>query len=107
MLSRDNELKLHDIINDETPNTYMCVCVCLCMYIFCDIDIHFYARYRHCCGGNEGILPFTYWFKDKNQEQQYREQRDEQYSWYVVASNVVYMMMFCIQIIYLPRWVYA
>ncbi|XP_032672323.1 adenylate cyclase type 2 [Odontomachus brunneus] len=58
---------------------------------------------QHWCGGNEGISPFTYWFKDKNQEQQYREQRDEQYSWYVVASNVVYTMMFCIQIIYLPR----
>ncbi|XP_012220110.1 adenylate cyclase type 2 isoform X2 [Linepithema humile] len=55
------------------------------------------------CGGNEGISPFTYSFKDKNQKQLYREQRDEQYPWYVVASNVVYTMMFCIQIIYLPR----
>lgn len=58
---------------------------------------------QHWCGGSEGISPFTYWFKDKNQEQLYREQRDEQYLWYVVASNVVYAMMFCIQIIYLPR----
>ncbi|XP_011141420.1 adenylate cyclase type 2 isoform X2 [Harpegnathos saltator] len=58
---------------------------------------------QHWCGGNEGISPFTYWFKDKNQEQQYREQRDEQYSWYVIASNVVYTLMFCIQLIYLPR----
>ncbi|XP_020286222.1 adenylate cyclase type 2 isoform X2 [Pseudomyrmex gracilis] len=55
------------------------------------------------CGGSEEISPFTYNFKDKNQEQLYQEQRDEQYPWYVVASNVVYMMMFCIQIIYLPR----
>ncbi|XP_026826717.1 adenylate cyclase type 2 isoform X2 [Ooceraea biroi] len=58
---------------------------------------------QHWCGGNEEISPFTYWFKDKNQEQLYRDQRDEQYPWYVVASNVVYAMMFCIQIIYLPR----
>ncbi|KAL6421843.1 hypothetical protein ACFW04_010981 [Cataglyphis niger] len=55
------------------------------------------------CGGSEEILPFTYWFKDKDQEQLYQEQRDEQYPWYVVASNVIYMIMFCIQIIYLPR----
>lgn len=55
------------------------------------------------CGGSEGMSPFTYWFKDKSQEQLYQEQRDEQYPWYVVASNVVYMIMFCIQIIYLPR----
>lgn len=58
---------------------------------------------QHWCGGSEGISPFTYWFKDKNQEQQYREQKDEQYPWYLVASNVVYTMMFCIQIIYLPK----
>ncbi|XP_011635258.1 adenylate cyclase type 2 isoform X2 [Pogonomyrmex barbatus] len=58
---------------------------------------------QHWCGRTEGISPFTYWFKDKNQEQLYREQRDEQYPWYVVASNVIYAMMFCIQIIYLPR----
>ena len=64
---------------------------------------YFYAHCRQWCGGNEGISPVTYWFKDKNQEQLYREQRDEQYPWYVVASNVVYTMMFCIQIIYLPR----
>ncbi|XP_029175293.1 adenylate cyclase type 2 isoform X1 [Nylanderia fulva] len=55
------------------------------------------------CGGNEEMSSFTYWFKDKNQEQLYREQRDEQYPWYVVASSVVYTIMFCIQIIYLPR----
>ncbi|KYQ47186.1 Adenylate cyclase type 2, partial [Trachymyrmex zeteki] len=55
------------------------------------------------CGGSEGISPFTFWFKEKSQEQLYREQRDEQYLWYVVASNVVYAIMFCIQIIYLPR----
>ncbi|XP_070525346.1 adenylate cyclase type 2 isoform X2 [Cardiocondyla obscurior] len=57
---------------------------------------------QHWCGGSEEISPFTYWFKDKNQEQLYREQRDEQYFWYVVASNVIYIMMFCIQVIYLP-----
>ncbi|XP_012533479.1 adenylate cyclase type 2 isoform X2 [Monomorium pharaonis] len=57
---------------------------------------------QHWCGGSEEISPFTYWFKDKNQEQLYREQRDEQYLWYVMASNVVYTMMFFIQIIYLP-----
>ncbi|EGI68055.1 ADCY2 cyclase, partial [Acromyrmex insinuator] len=58
---------------------------------------------QHWCGGSEGISPFTFWFKEKSQEQLYREQKDEQYLWYVVASNVVYAIMFCIQIIYLPR----
>ncbi|XP_018045916.1 PREDICTED: adenylate cyclase type 2 isoform X2 [Atta colombica] len=58
---------------------------------------------QHWCGGSEGISPITFWFKEKSQEQLYREQRDEQYLWYVVASNVVYAIMFCIQIIYLPR----
>ncbi|KYN42871.1 Adenylate cyclase type 2 [Trachymyrmex septentrionalis] len=58
---------------------------------------------QHWCGGSEEISPFTFWFKEKSQEQLYREQRDEQYLWYVVASNVVYAIMFCIQIIYLPR----
>ncbi|KAK2576760.1 hypothetical protein KPH14_005405 [Odynerus spinipes] len=55
------------------------------------------------CGGSEGISPFTYWFKDEQQERQYREQKDEQYPWYLLASNVVYTTMFCIQIVYLPR----
>lgn len=64
---------------------------------------YFYVYCRQWCGGSEGISPFTFWFKEKSQEQLYREQRDEQYLWYVVASNVVYAIMFCIQIIYLPR----
>ncbi|KAG5313004.1 ADCY2 cyclase, partial [Pseudoatta argentina] len=64
---------------------------------------YFYVHCRHWCGGSEGISPFTFWFKEKSQEQLYREQKDEQYLWYVVASNVVYAIMFCIQIIYLPR----
>ncbi|XP_047364799.1 adenylate cyclase type 2 isoform X3 [Vespa velutina] len=55
------------------------------------------------CGGSEDILPFTYWFKDKHQELQYREQKDEQYPWYLIASSIVYTTMFCIQIVYLPR----
>ncbi|XP_043681130.1 adenylate cyclase type 2 [Vespula pensylvanica] len=55
------------------------------------------------CGGSEDILPFTYWFKDKHQELQYREQKDEQYPWYLIASNIVYTTMFCIQVVYLPR----
>lgn len=73
------------------------------------IPLHFYMCMwcRQWCGGSEGISPFTYSFKDKNQEQQYREQRDEQYPWYVVASNIVYVMMFCIQLIYLPRRVFC
>ncbi|KAG5326148.1 ADCY2 cyclase, partial [Acromyrmex heyeri] len=66
-------------------------------------DFYFYVHCRHWCGGSEGISPFTFWFKEKSQEQLYREQKDEQYLWYVVASNVVYAIMFCIQIIYLPR----
>ncbi|KYM85050.1 Adenylate cyclase type 2 [Atta colombica] len=66
-------------------------------------DFYFYVHCRHWCGGSEGISPITFWFKEKSQEQLYREQRDEQYLWYVVASNVVYAIMFCIQIIYLPR----
>ncbi|KAF7992438.1 hypothetical protein HCN44_001763 [Aphidius gifuensis] len=60
--------------------------------------------FKQWCGvSNEGMSSTTYWFKDKNQESQYRDQRDEQYPWYVVASNVLYSTMFCIQIIYLPR----
>ncbi|KYN04410.1 Adenylate cyclase type 2 [Cyphomyrmex costatus] len=66
-------------------------------------DFYFYVPCRHWCGGSEEISPFTFWFKEKSQEQLYRERRDEQYLWYVVASNVVYAVMFCIQIIYLPR----
>ncbi|XP_043284356.1 adenylate cyclase type 2 isoform X2 [Venturia canescens] len=58
---------------------------------------------KHWLVGNEGMSPITYWFKDKNQETQYREQRDEQYPWYVLASNILYCTMFLIQAIYQPR----
>ncbi|KAK0098595.1 hypothetical protein PV326_006343 [Microctonus aethiopoides] len=34
---------------------------------------------KQCCGNNEGMSATTYWFKDKTQECQYRDQRDEQY----------------------------
>ncbi|XP_063978331.1 adenylate cyclase type 2 isoform X2 [Diachasmimorpha longicaudata] len=57
---------------------------------------------KQCCTGNEGMSSTTYWFKDKIQESQYRDQRDEQYPWYVVASTVLYAAMFIIQVIYLP-----
>ncbi|XP_015125001.1 adenylate cyclase type 2 [Diachasma alloeum] len=57
---------------------------------------------KQCCTGNEGMSSTTYWFKDKTQESQYRDQRDEQYPWYVVASTVLYSAMFIIQVIYLP-----
>lgn len=55
------------------------------------------------CGGSEDILPFTYWFKDKHQELQYREQKDEQYPWYLIASSIFYTSMFSIQIVYMRR----
>ncbi|XP_044583203.1 adenylate cyclase type 2 isoform X1 [Cotesia glomerata] len=58
---------------------------------------------KQCWGNNEGMSSTTYWFRDKSQETQYRDQRDDQYPWYVIASNVLYLTMFCIQIIYSPR----
>ncbi|XP_011505014.1 PREDICTED: adenylate cyclase type 2 [Ceratosolen solmsi marchali] len=50
----------------------------------------------------EVMSNLTYWFKDISQEQQYRAQRDEQYPWYVLISTFLYLIMFFIQIIYLP-----
>lgn len=55
------------------------------------------------CGGREGMSTLTYWFNETNQEDQYREQKDEQYPWYVTISNVIYSAMFCVQVIYLPK----
>ncbi|XP_058793557.1 adenylate cyclase type 2 isoform X2 [Phymastichus coffea] len=54
------------------------------------------------CGRGEGMSSLTYWFKDTNQEHQYREQRDEQYPWYVVVSTLLYLVMFLVQVVYLP-----
>lgn len=44
----------------------------------------------------------TFWFKDAGQERQYREQRDEQYPWYVLVSTLLYLVMFFVQTVYLP-----
>lgn len=45
----------------------------------------------------------TYRFNDQDQEFQYRQQIDEQYPWYFLASTTIYIMIFGIQIMYLPR----
>lgn len=58
---------------------------------------------RNWCQSNEGMSSFTYRFYDQNQELQYRQQIDEQYPWYLLASTIIYAMIFAIQIMYLPR----
>lgn len=45
----------------------------------------------------------TYRFNDQDQEFQYRQQIDEQYPWYFLASTTIYIMIFGIQIMHLPR----
>lgn len=55
------------------------------------------------CEGKEGMSTLTYWFNETNQEDHYREQKDEQYPWYVTISNVIYCAMFFVQVIYLPK----
>ncbi|XP_051157374.1 adenylate cyclase type 2 isoform X2 [Leptopilina boulardi] len=55
------------------------------------------------CEGREGMSTLTYWFNETNQEDHYREQKDEQYPWYVTISNVIYCAMFFVQVIYLPK----
>ncbi|XP_076173456.1 adenylate cyclase type 2 Ac76E isoform X2 [Ptiloglossa arizonensis] len=68
-----------------------------------------FADMKEWCKGNsdgnssEGMSPFTYRFNDQNQELRFREQTDEQYLWYLPASSTIYAMIFCIQIIYLPK----
>ncbi|XP_029052910.2 adenylate cyclase type 2 isoform X2 [Osmia bicornis bicornis] len=54
-------------------------------------------------GGNEGMSSLTYRFNDRNKELLYREEIDEQYPWYLLASSTIYLMIFVIQIIHLPR----
>ncbi|XP_031784566.1 adenylate cyclase type 2 isoform X2 [Nasonia vitripennis] len=54
------------------------------------------------CGRREGMSSLTYWFKDTGQEHQYREQRDEQYPWYVLVSTLLYLIMFFVQTVYMP-----
>ncbi|KAG7199184.1 hypothetical protein KM043_018059 [Ampulex compressa] len=66
-------------------------------------DSNCFADPKRWFGANEDIMLFTYRFKDKSRERLYSQQKDEQYPWYVLASNVVYVTMFCIQIAYLPR----
>ncbi|XP_066589083.1 adenylate cyclase type 2 [Prorops nasuta] len=58
---------------------------------------------RQWCTGNEEMSAIVYWFKDANQELRYREQRDEQYPCYLLASNLIYVVMFSMQIAHLPR----
>ncbi|XP_034941918.1 adenylate cyclase type 2 [Chelonus insularis] len=58
---------------------------------------------KRCCKNNNEMSTTTYWFRDKKQENMYRDQKDVQYLWYVIVAQILYMMMFCIQIIYLPR----
>ncbi|CAL7936192.1 unnamed protein product [Xylocopa violacea] len=55
------------------------------------------------CQGHEGMSSLTYRFNDQDQELRYCRQTDEQYPWYNFASTLFYFMIFCIQIIYLPR----
>ncbi|XP_076683337.1 adenylate cyclase type 2 Ac76E isoform X2 [Andrena cerasifolii] len=63
----------------------------------CFIDV------KQWCNGNEGMSPFTYRFNDQNQEALFRQVADEQYPWYPIASCTIYAMIFCVQVIYLPR----
>nr|XP_012150842.1 PREDICTED: adenylate cyclase type 2 isoform X2 [Megachile rotundata] len=56
-----------------------------------------------CGGGSEGMSSLTYRFNDRNRELRYQEQIDEQYPWYLLASSTIYLMIFAIQIIHLPR----
>ncbi|KAL7306373.1 hypothetical protein TKK_0001797 [Trichogramma kaykai] len=58
---------------------------------------------RQWCGKRDGMSSLTYWFKDAERERQYREQPDEQYPWYVLVSSLLYLVMFLLQICYLPR----
>ncbi|KOX74628.1 Adenylate cyclase type 8 [Melipona quadrifasciata] len=64
----------------------------------CFVDI------RKWCQGNEDMSSFTYRFYDQNQELQYRQQINEQYPWYLLASTIIYGMIFAIQVMYLPRF---
>ncbi|KZC13637.1 Adenylate cyclase type 8, partial [Dufourea novaeangliae] len=65
----------------------------------CSVDIK-----RWCSGnGTEGMSSYTYRFTDQAQELRFREQVDEQYLWYLLASGTIYAMIFPIQIIYSPR----
>ncbi|XP_033219941.1 adenylate cyclase type 2 isoform X2 [Belonocnema kinseyi] len=74
------------------------------------IESNLLANHANClnvqqwCGGREGMSTLTYWFNESHQEDQYREQKDEQYPWYVTMSNVIYSTMFCVQVIYLPKY---
>ncbi|XP_017756963.1 PREDICTED: adenylate cyclase type 2 isoform X2 [Eufriesea mexicana] len=63
----------------------------------CFIDV------KQWCQGNEGMSSLTYRFNNHNQELQYHQQNDEQYPWYLLASTIIYVMIFVIQIMYLPR----
>ncbi|XP_053973477.1 adenylate cyclase type 2 isoform X2 [Hylaeus volcanicus] len=67
----------------------------------CFIDVKEWCKGNS--NGNEGMSPFTYQFNDQNQELEFREQLDEQFLWYLLASGTFYAMIFCIQIIYLPK----
>ncbi|CAK9803040.1 Adenylate cyclase type 2 [Anthophora quadrimaculata] len=54
-------------------------------------------------GNIEGISPLIYRFNDQNQELRYHQQSDEQYPWYLLSSTTIYIMIFGIQVMYLPR----
>ncbi|XP_029052909.2 adenylate cyclase type 2 isoform X6 [Osmia bicornis bicornis] len=70
----------------------------------CFTDINCANEFRRWWrGGNEGMSSLTYRFNDRNKELLYREEIDEQYPWYLLASSTIYLMIFVIQIIHLPR----
>ncbi|XP_060813480.1 adenylate cyclase type 2 isoform X1 [Bombus pascuorum] len=71
--------------------------------LFINSNSNCFLDIRNWCQSNEGMSSFTYRFYDQNQELQYRQQIDEQYPWYLLASTIIYAMIFAIQIMYLPR----
>ncbi|XP_043588764.1 adenylate cyclase type 2 isoform X1 [Bombus pyrosoma] len=71
--------------------------------LFVNSNSNCFLDIRKWCQSNEGMSSFTYRFYDQNQELQYRQQIDEQYPWYLLASTIIYAMIFAIQIMYLPR----
>ncbi|XP_012254262.2 adenylate cyclase type 2 [Athalia rosae] len=55
------------------------------------------------CSNNEEMSALTYWFRELDKEHQYRVQPDQHCSFYVMSSVILYLGIFCIQALHMPK----
>lgn len=75
--------------------------ICIINYIVVNFIVD---DFRKWCS-SEDFNPMCLWFKNNEQESQYRNQTDPFYKYYSVTALILFTCMVAIQLLLIPKWV--